>query len=73
MATEPDKYIVELDELMSLAGTESIPVQKSSGGESSTFRITVNRLKSHILDAPADGNAYVRKDNAWVLLSSVLP
>lgn len=72
MAAEPDKYITELDELTLIAGTESIPVQQIAGGDGTTYRITINRLQE-FLDAPADGNAYVRKDNAWVLLSSVLP
>ena len=74
MAAEPDKYIVELNELTLIAGTETIPTQQVTGGEGTTFKVSIDTLKAYIFpDAPADGNAYVRKDNAWVLLSSVLP
>lgn len=73
MAAEPDKYIIELEQLMSIDGTESIPLQTANGDENSTFRVTIDTIKSYIFeDAPADGNAYVRKDNEWVLLSSFL-
>ena len=71
--SEVDKYIVELPAILVPAGTESIVIQQQDGGEGTTFQITIDNLKDYIFpDAPADGNAYVRVDNDWVLLSEYL-
>lgn len=67
MAAEPDKYIADLETLVTLDGTEFIPVQQAVGGEGTTYKVSINVIKE--LDAPSDGNAYVRKDGTWVLLS----
>ena len=69
---EVDKYIVELNEVMVPEGTEYLVFQEAIGGEETTFKISVDNLKSYIFpDAPADGQAYVRVNNDWVLLSEV--
>ena len=69
---EPDKYIVELNTLVSPVGTESIPVQQATGGEGTTFRLILNTLKTFIFsDCPSDGFAYVRKDGSWVRLDDL--
>lgn len=71
MATEPDKYIVELEELKNLDGTESIPLQLKIDDESikdlTTFRALVSTLKKYVYeDAPSDGYSYARKNGQWV-------
>ena len=80
---EPDKYIIELNPISSMDGTEAFVLQTSDGGENSTYYITASALKAFMHsdlgtminfdDAPSDGEGYVRKDGEWVLLSSLLP
>ena len=66
---DPDKYIVELEELTARTGNEFLPLQLENGGDGTTYKI---QLKNIFPDAPADGAAYVRRNNTWVLLSSYL-
>lgn len=42
---QADQYIVDLSEVTSLVGTESVPVQHASGGPGSTVRITSENLR----------------------------
>ena len=71
---EPDKYIVDMNQIVAPDGTESLPVQQAQGGENTTFRIILSNLKKYIFtDAPSDGQAYVRVDGEWVLLDDYLP
>jgi len=82
MSTEADKYIVDFSVREEPDGTEFLILQLNVGGENSTFKISLNAIKSFVLegtgtmrmvdDVPDDDTPYVRVHGQWVKLSEYI-